>query len=604
MHLVCNFIILMDKKLKSPEKLFEDRELQFLEELEYQKKVQEDHKIKKELSRRLIVPKIFFGDDILESKEEVVVSQIKEEENIQEEVEIQNAKEEIEYEEEKIDVELFLINLSEDVNSLKKNIENTKKYNKEIKFLKKYVKTLEDEISSNESFDPSDLYENIKILKRDIEKVRSEIPEIPEPILYDEQLENLKEIILNIKESIPIIPEIKYYDDDLNDLLESVEKVKSQVEEFPEVKYYDYQITSIEEKIIEIKESIPQIPEIKYYDEDIVYLEEKINDVKSSIPTVPEVKYYDEEIINIENKIEELKDTINNLPVLPEVKYYDDDIEKLLVNLSEIKLTIKELPEPRYYEEEFEIFDQKIESIKKLIPEPQVIPEIKYYDEEIYQLKEDITLLSKKISSIKIPDTKKYTDKLDNFYREFDEKNSALNEKIKCLEEIFEYFNESQKQTLEESVITEPPEVENEDPLTPLTQQFVTFKELQEHYKLFISRIQQQLSTIGGGGETQLKYLDDVVGIATNASAYDGKYLKYNHSIRKFEFSPVIGEGGEFEATVKNLFDVDITNLNDGYLMMYDQSNDKFIFIDPRSYFGINADFNPDILVDDYGTYN
>ena len=138
MHLVCNFIILMDKKLKSPEKLFEDRELQFLEELEYQKKVQEDNKIKKELSRRLIVPKIFFGDDTLESKE-IVVSEIKEEENIQdiqEEVEIQNVKEEIEYEEEKIDVELFLINLSEDVNSLKKNIENTKKYNKEIKFKK------------------------------------------------------------------------------------------------------------------------------------------------------------------------------------------------------------------------------------------------------------------------------------------------------------------------------------------------------------------------------------------------------------------------------------------------------------------------------------
>jgi hypothetical protein len=583
----------MDKELKSPKKLFEDRELQFLEKLEHQKKVEEDFEIKKKLSKKLAAPKTFFGDDSIKNEE--VISEIEEKNNIQEEIEYEK--------EEKNNVELSLISLCEDIDFLKKNIENTKKYNKEIKFLKNCVKTLEDEISSSEDFDPSDLYENIKILKRDIEKVRSEIPEVPEPILYDEQLQNLKEIIYNVKESIPIIPEIKYYDDELNDLLESVEKVKSQVEEFPEVKYYDYQINSIEEKLVEIKESIPTIPEIKYYDEDIVYLEEKINDVRISIPTVPEVKYYDEEIINIENKIEELKTTINNLPDLPEVKYYDDDIEKLLVNLSEIKLTIKELPEPKYYEEEFELFEEKLESIKKLIPEPQVIPEIKYYDEEIYQLKEDIETLSKKVSSIKIPDTKKYTDKLDNFYREFDEKNAALNEKIKCLEEIFEYFNDSQKQVLEEST-AEPPEVENEDPLTPLTQQFVTFKELQEHYKLFISRIQQQLSTIGGGGETQLKYLDDVVGIATNASAYDGKYLKYNHSIRKFEFSPVIGEGGEFEATVKNLFDVDITNLNDGYLMMYDQSNDKFVFIDPRNYFGINADFNPEPFVDDYGTYN
>lgn len=508
----------MDKKLKSPKKLFEDKELQLLEKLEYQKKVQEDLEIQKELSKRLISPKILFGTDEFKS-EEILVSEIKKEENIQEEVEIQNIEEEI-------NVKSFLINLSDDVNSLKKTVENTKKYNKEIKFLKKYVKTLEDEISSNESFDPSDLYENIKILKRDVEKVKSEIPEIPEPILYDEQLENLKEIIFNVKESIPIIPEIKYYDDDLIDLLESVEKVKSQVEEFPEVKYYDYQITSIEEKIAEIKESIPKIPEIKYYDEDIVYLEEKINDVKSSIP-----KYYDEEIINIENKIEELKDTINNLPVLPEVKYYDDDIEKLLVNLSEIKLTIKELPEPKYYEEEFELFDQKIESIKKLIPESQVIPEIKYYDEEIFQLKEDITALSEKISSIKIPDSKKYTDKLDSFYREFDEKNSALNEKIKCLEEIFEYFNESQNQVLEESIITEPSEVKNEDPLTPLNRNFVTFKDLQEHYRLFINRVQQQLSTIGGGGETRLEFLDDV---DRNSAKTNGYVLQYDSSVGKF----------------------------------------------------------------------
>ena len=525
----------MNRKLKSPQKLFEDKQLQFLDELEYQKKVQEDLEIQKELSRKLISPKIFFGTDEFIS-EEILNSEIEKERNILEESEIENIEEEI-------DVKSFLINLSDDVNSLKKTVENTKKYSKEIKFLKKYVKTLEDEISSNESFNPSDLYENIKLLKRDVEKVKSEIPEVPDPILYDEQLENLKEIIFNVKESIPIVPEIKYYDNDLTELLESVEKVRSQVEEFPEVKYYDYQITSIEEKISEIRESIPQIPEIKYYDEDIVYLQEKINDVKSSIPTVPEVKYYDEEISSIENKIKELKTVINNLPVLPEVKYYDDDIERLLIDLSEVKLTIKELPEPKYYEKEFELFDQKIESIKKLIPESQVIPEIKYYDNEILQLKEDISGLSEKISSIKIPDSKKYTDKLDSFYREFNEKNSVLNEKVKCLEEIFEYLNESQEQDLEESVIVEPPEVNNGDPLTPLTQKFVTFKDLQDHYRTFVNRIQQQLATIGGGGETRLEFLDDV---DRNSAKTNGYVLQYDSSVGKFiGTSYVSGSGGE-----------------------------------------------------------
>ena len=76
-----------------------------------------------------------------------------------------------------------------------------------------------------------------------------------------------------------------------------------------------------------------------------------------------------------------------------------------------------------------------------------------------------------------------------------------------------------------------------EDPLTPLNQNFATLDDLQNHYKLFLGRIQQQLSTLGGGGETKLKYLDDIVGIATNPSAYDKKYLQYNHSIGRFEFT-------------------------------------------------------------------
>ena len=36
-----------------------------------------------------------------------------------------------------------------------------------------------------------------------------------------------------------------------------------------------------------------------------------------------------------------------------------------------------------------------------------------------------------------------------------------------------------------------------------------------------------------------LKYLDDIVGIATNASVYDGKYLKYDHTIGKFVFDTI-----------------------------------------------------------------
>ncbi len=95
------------------------------------------------------------------------------------------------------------------------------------------------------------------------------------------------------------------------------------------------------------------------------------------------------------------------------------------------------------------------------------------------------------------------------------------------------------REAINQDILNDPSDTENSDPLTPLDQKFVTLDQLQQHYRLFINRIQQQISTIGGGGETRLKYLDDIVGIATNSSSYDGKYLKYNHSLGKFEFADV-----------------------------------------------------------------
>jgi hypothetical protein len=84
---------------------------------------------------------------------------------------------------------------------------------------------------------------------------------------------------------------------------------------------------------------------------------------------------------------------------------------------------------------------------------------------------------------------------------------------------------------------TEPPSSKNKDPLTPLNQEFLTVKDFNQHYRLFLNRIQQQLSTLGGGGETQLKYLDDIVGIATNSGAYNGKYLQWNSATNRAEFT-------------------------------------------------------------------
>lgn len=77
------------------------------------------------------------------------------------------------------------------------------------------------------------------------------------------------------------------------------------------------------------------------------------------------------------------------------------------------------------------------------------------------------------------------------------------------------------KKQLNEGLLNEPPNVKNSDPLTPLDQNFVTFQQLNDHYQLFVNRIQQQMATIGGGGETQFKFLDDVVNFVFVGSAND-----------------------------------------------------------------------------------
>lgn len=68
-------------------------------------------------------------------------------------------------------------------------------------------------------------------------------------------------------------------------------------------------------------------------------------------------------------------------------------------------------------------------------------------------------------------------------------------------------------------VLSEPSNVKQRtDPLTPLNQNFATHDDLQRHYKLFLERIQQQLSTLGGGGETNLTFMDVPVTSVTSPS--------------------------------------------------------------------------------------
>jgi hypothetical protein len=116
---------------------------------------------------------------------------------------------------------------------------------------------------------------------------------------------------------------------------------------------------------------------------------------------------------------------------------------------------------------------------------------------------------------------------------------NSLDEVLEVLDEYKEELEEPKEDLIEKSLglLAEPSDVKvQQDPLTPLDQKFATLEDLQKHYKLFLSRIQQQLSTVGGGGETRLRYLDDVVGIATNPGSYNKGLLEWNSTTNSAKF--------------------------------------------------------------------
>ena len=119
-----------------------------------------------------------------------------------------------------------------------------------------------------------------------------------------------------------------------------------------------------------------------------------------------------------------------------------------------------------------------------------------------------------------------------------------MTDKIDDIEEI--------KQEIVEEVVEEQPEESSlierslgllSEPSQDLDidQNFATLDDLQNHYRGFLTNIQQQLSTLGGGGETRLEFLDDV---DRDSVKVDGKVLSYQASTGKFIGVTNSGGGG------------------------------------------------------------
>ncbi len=417
--------------------------------------------------------------------------------------------------------------------------------------------TIEEEIVA----DTQDLTELVRL----ISDVRKDIPNVPEVKYYDEELEKLTAYVEEIKESIPEIPEQKTYDAEVEAICKQIDSLKEEVDknaaDIPEIKYYDEQISELENRL-------NKLPEVRYYEEDVRSLQEDILAVKESIPKFPKwvnevnevpdfswigktFSVIDDDFIKLNDNLDFVKGRIDQevqkLSENIDVKRFEskNDIDVLNRNLKETKDKIyKELREAAlsihdakhgYKNDDrllkknilskFNVLNQRVEEEVKefnrknletkdlyggyfegLTQEIANLPEVKYYDEDIKKVREDFNI---SLDSLKI------------LVEEIKEKQQAVKNEVK---------------DIQEGLLNEPPDVKqsigkDSDPLTPLDRQFPTLKSLADHYRLFISRTQQQIAVMGGGGAVNIKDLDDVdTSVATDLSVGE---LLIRHSCRR-----------------------------------------------------------------------
>ena len=151
-----------------------------------------------------------------------------------------------------------------------------------------------------------------------------------------------------------------------------------------------------------------------------------------------------------------------------------------------------------------------------------------------------------------------------------EEKNKALIEKVNHIEDVLSKFSEKALLTEDTPITPGSPDTKTKDPLTSLDQNYVTLKQLQDHYRLFINRIQVQLSSIGGGGAGFIKDLGDV---SFDESTGTNQLLIYNGTEWVGIASTAISGSGSASELADDATGVNLTltgNLSVGGTVTYD----------------------------------
>ena len=359
-----------------------------------------------------------------------------------------------------------------------------------------------------------------------------------------------------------------------SDYQNQIQNLNSLVKEFieQEIPKYKNLITEskikVEQDFIDLEETIQN--KIQQIDENINSLIEDTNhqNQENNSKVTNQLLELQQIVENSKNQIDSISNTYENLY---------KDFRKREIHENEKLESYQKLLDS--FSEKISILEDNFTDDVCNLQENLDISTSKYYDvlkKEVGYFEENISNKVKDLEVNIVVNEKHIKDIQNSVYEVLDnlkldlieEKSQELTDKISYVEEILEKFNE--QSVLNEGLLNEPPNVKNSDPLTPLDQNYVTIKDLQDHYRLFINRIQQQLSTIGGGGAVRLDDLDDVdrSGITTNG------LLIYNGTKWVGIASTALSGSG----TLIGLSDVDSSNLGDGRFLRYDASTSEFTF--------------------------
>jgi len=333
-------------------------------------------------------------------------------------------------------------------------------------------------------------------LVRMVNDVRDSIPEVPEVKDYAPELEEITATIQQVKEEIPIVPEVRYYESELQELRESIDKVKDSI---PSLPLWIHKVT--------------EVPDFAWVGKGFNVIDEDFRGVRDTISTLATRVTHELEKIHEDSDTKQFETKTDFKTIHERVDTVRKDIFKQLREQSDVIWKLQK--KLKANQKEFEIvFEEKVgekfdafSEVTKQTVENLQDSFVKSTDTLADHMDKEVKSLAERIKTL--PKPKYYEEDLKSIRKEL--KNLT---ELKAL--VYDIQLKQKDLELQEGYLLNEPPNEGEDvgsgqdPLTPMDQKFATLKDLAEHYRIFINRIQTQLSTMGGGGAGFIKDLDDV----------------------------------------------------------------------------------------------